>query len=248
MLHRALVEVIARRFDRSLMPHDFACRVGFGGHRAVLHLQRAMAHHRFCVHLDVRAYFPSIDGERLAGLVASRARDDRFMAVVRAALAQGPPLYRRADVRRFTRLTDAWPPPGRGIPIGTSLSQYLAAHVYLLRFDHWLKRTLRVPAVCRYVDDIFIFGDRRADLRRWRAAIGQWLLDERGLRLKHPKARVLSCGGHLDALGYRITRGDRAPLPRVFRQVRRRVRDAMAGRPGPDIERSLAASAGVVVF
>lgn len=39
-----------------------------------------------------------------------------------------------------------------------------------------------------------------------RPLIGQWLIAERGLRLKHPQARILSCHGHLDALGYRIRR------------------------------------------
>lgn len=244
----ANTRVIAARFDRSLMPHDFAGRAGLGGHRAVLHMQRAMRRHRYALHLDVRAFFPSIDPARLAEIVAQRVRDARFMGVLRAVLAQGPPLYRRLGVRRAVGLTADWPPPGRGVPIGTSVSQYLAGHVYLLAFDHWLKRTLGVPTVCRYVDDIFCFGDRRADLRAWRAAIGEWLAIERGLRLKHPDAPVLSTRGHLDALGYRLTREGWAALPRARRRAARRVQDAMAGRASVDMRRSLAATVGVEIF
>ncbi len=70
-----------------------------------------------------------------------------------------------------------------------------------------------MPGLCRYVDDIFLFGDRRADLRSWRRAVGEWVGEHRRLRLKHPQARILSCRGHLDALGYRLTRGGIEALP-----------------------------------
>lgn len=80
-----------------------------------------------------------------------------------------------------------------------------------------------MPSYVRYVDDIFLFGDRRADLRAWRSAVGDWLARERGLRLKHPNARVLSCAGHLDALGARIRRDGVEPLPKTWKRMRRRV-------------------------
>jgi len=249
VVHAALVdEVIAPRFDRSLSPSDYACRPGYGAHRAVLALQRAMQRHRFAVHLDVRAYFPSIDLDLLDGLVARRVKDTGVRDLVAAFIAQGPPIYCNPDLRRFAGLRPDWPPPGRGIPIGSSLSQYLAAHVYLNAFDHWAKRELRVCALVRYVDDIFVFGHRRADLRRWRAAIGEWLATERGLRLKHPEARVLACAGHINALGYRITRAQRRALPRATNRLRERVQRFMDGAQRPDIDRSIASTVGVVTF
>ena len=73
------------------------------------------------------------------------------------------------------------------------------------------------------MDDLLLFGDRRADLRRWRTAIGDWLWTERGLRLKHPDAPILSCAGHLDALGYRLRRDRAEPLPRAARRFRARI-------------------------
>lgn len=109
--------------------------------------------------------------------------------------------------------------------------------------------TLKVPGYLRYVDDLFLFGDSRAALRRWREQLGAWLLAERGLRLKHPKARVRPCAGHLDALGYRIERSGVCALPRALRRMRRRVARVIAGqRGGPPMTRSLASTAGVVLF
>jgi len=251
VVHTALVEALRPRFDRSLMPGDYACRPGFGTHRAVRRLQMFMQSHRFAVHLDVKACFPSTDITILSALVRRRVRDARFLAVLERVLAGGPPLYRLPAVRRHARLTDDWPPPGRGLPIGASTSQYLVTHLYLGGLDHHVKRALKAPGWLRYVDDQFVFGDRRADLRRWRAAIGEWLWTERGLKLKHPEARVLSCAGHLDALGYRITRAGITPHKRALRRLEARLRVAQHDpRAAVDegLRRSIAATTGAVLF
>jgi len=224
VVHTAVADLCAPVFLRSALDDDFACRPGKGTHRAVLALLRAVRRHRFALHLDVRAYFPSIDVDVLRGLLAARIRDDAFLAVVDRVLDSGRGFFDAPEVRRYARLDDDWPPRGRGLPMGAVTSQLFAAHVYLLAFDHFVKRELRVPGYVRYVDDLFVFGDRRSELRAWREAIGAWLKRERGLRLKHPRARVLSCGGHLDALGARIRRDGVEPLPVTWKRMRRRVR------------------------
>jgi hypothetical protein len=216
----------------------------------VLRLLELMRRHRFALHLDVRSYFPSVDLEILRALLEKRIRDRRFLAVVERVLEAGREIYRRSGVRRQAGLADDWPPPGRGLPIGAYTSQLFAAHVYLAELDHFVKRSLHVPGYVRYVDDLLLLADSRAELRRARAEVGAWLVTERGLRLKHPQARILSCRGHLDALGYRITRGGVEARPRALRRLRRRMSTVVLGRarPGFDIERSIASSAGVALF
>lgn len=211
----------------------------------MLRLQELMRRHRFVVHLDIRAYFPSIDLDILRALLAHRIRDRRFLAVVDLVLDSGRGIYEQPAVRRHARLTAAWPPDGRGLPIGASTSQALAAHLYLQAFDHWVKRGLKVRGYVRYVDDFFLFGDRRAELRRRRTEVGSWLMEHRGLRLKHPNARVLSCHGHLDALGHRVARSAIRPRERALRRMAARAR---GGRRGTELARSVASSAGVVMF
>ena len=58
----------------------------------------------------------------------------------------------------------------RGLPIGNLTSQ-LWANCYLNGFDHFVKRELRCPGYVRYVDDFLLFGDRKADLWTWKAAL-----------------------------------------------------------------------------
>ncbi len=219
VVHTALVRQMEPVLTRSLTDDVYACRRGRGTHRAVLRLLELMRRHRFVVHLDVASYFASIDVERLRGLVHARITDSPFLAIVDQVLDSGRGLFDAPAVRRFARMSPEWPPPRRCVPIGALTSQLFAAHVYLDAFDHFVKRSLHVPGYVRYVDDLFLFGDRRAELRAWRTQAAEWLERERGLRLKAPNARILSCHGHLDALGQRLTREGIAPLPR--RSLRR---------------------------
>ncbi|HEY2294031.1 MAG TPA: reverse transcriptase domain-containing protein [Thermoanaerobaculia bacterium] len=251
VVHTALVELMEPVFLASLRPEAYACRRGFGTHRAVLRLWEILRRHRFALHLDIRSYFPSIDRAILRSLVARRIDDDRFLEIVDRVLESGAGLYDTTAARRAAHLTADWPPPGRGLPIGSSVSQLFAAHVYLAALDHHVKRVLRVPGYLRYVDDLFFAADRRCDLRRVREDVSRFLHEERGLRLKHPDARILSSRGHLDALGFRITREGIEALPRALARVRRRAASALGPRQSgrrPDLGRSLASSAGLILF
>ncbi len=252
VVHTALVLLMEPVFAPGLTDDAYACRPGKGAHRAVLRLLELARRHRYALHLDVKSYFPSIDLDILRRLLARRLRDRRFLAVVDAVVDAGRGLYDRAEHRRLASLADDWPPPGRGLPIGSYTSQLFAAHVYLAAFDHFVKRELKVPGYVRYVDDLFCFGDRRADLRSWRSAMASWLHEERGLRLKHPRAPVLSCQDHLDALGYRVSRAGVVARRRVFQRLQCRVelslsRPRSCGRQ-VDLKRSMASSAGVVLL
>ncbi len=136
---------------------------------------------------------------------------------MRQILDSGRGLYDDPQARRFACMPSDWPPPGRGLPIGALTSQLFAGHVYLNALDYFVKRELKVPGYVRYMDDFFLFADCRADLRRWRSAVAHWLESERHLRLKAPEARILSCAGHLDALGHCITRRGIVPRKRTLR-------------------------------
>jgi hypothetical protein len=223
VVHTAVADLCAPIFLRSACDSDFACRPGKGTHRALLTLLAAMRRYRFALHLDIAAYFPSIDTELLRSLLAARIADADFLAVVDRILHAGRGFFDAPVVRRFARLLPDWPAKGRGLPMGAVTSQLFAAHVYLLAFDHFVKRVLHVRSYVRYVDDMFLFGERRVDLRNWRKVIQHWLDRERGLRLKHPHARILSCAGHMDALGWRIRRDGMEPLPKTWKRMRRRV-------------------------
>ena len=102
------------------------------------------------------------------------------------------------------------------------------------------------------MDDLFLFTNSRAQLRAWRSEIGGWLFQERGLRLKHPNARILSCYGHMDALGHRIRRGAIEVLPGAWKRMQARAVDynfASSRRHSTGrMQRSIQSSAGLLMF
>ncbi len=225
IVHTAVVRLLEPVFLRSATDDTFACRKGLGTHRAVLRLAEHMRRRRFVVHLDIRSYFPSIDLEILRSLLARRVNDPRFLAVVDLILQSGRCLYDSPHARRYARIAPDWPPPGRGLPIGALTSQLFAGQIYLQDLDHCIKRVWKIPGYVRYMDDFYLFADRRADLRRARDAVSQWLWTERHVRLKHPRARILSCAGQLDALGLRISRDG---ITDIGKKARRRFQAMVA--------------------
>ncbi|MBL8696609.1 MAG: hypothetical protein JNJ88_21130 [Planctomycetes bacterium] len=102
----------------------------------------------------------------------------------------------------------------------------------------------------RYVDDLYLFSDRRADLRSWRELTARWLSEERGLRLKSPQARIRSCRGHLDALGAQVTREGIAPFRRALAGLRAETRrQCHAREPAlPNLKCRVASDASAVLW
>ncbi len=217
VVHTAVVSLLEPVFLPMLTRDVFACRPGFGTHRAVIRLVELMRRHAFFLHLDIRAYFPSVHVDTLIDLVRRRVRDAEFLRVVDVILDAGRGFYDPVSIRRAARIAPDWPPPGRGLPIGALTSQLFAAHVYLAGLDHHVKRDLKVPGYVRYVDDLVLFGDERSGVERWRDQVGAWLMGERQLRLKAPWAKARSTWGTLHALGQAITRSGATPLPSCWR-------------------------------
>jgi hypothetical protein len=248
ILQSAIVMLLEPFFLRSATRDTFACRPGFGTHAAVLRLLALMRRHRYALHLDIRSYFPSIDPVIVMRLLGERVRDDRLIALIARIVAVGRRLYESAETRRGAGLDADWPPAGRGLAVGSALSQLVAAHVFLAGFDHFVKRDLRVSGYVRYMDDLFLFAPSRRELRRWREQAALWLWAERGLRLEHPAAPVLSCTGHLDALGFVVRRQGIEPRQRAFRRMERDVRRALRDGDTRRLGRSLSSRAGHLFF
>ena len=249
VIHAAVGLLLEPIVVRASGDDAWASRAGRGTHRARLRLLEFMRRYRFCLHLDVRSYFPSIDIEIVRRLLARRIRDDDFLAVMDRILASGRGFYDVPWVRRVAGISADWPPSDRGLPIGAFTSQLLAAHLYLAETDHFVKRSLRVPGYVRYVDDFFLFETSRERLRRARRELRDHLSVERNLRLKHPHAPIISTREELHGLGARIRRDGICPMNRILKTMARRVRSDLeqtrrGRRARVDVERTLASAAG----
>ncbi len=125
-------------------------------------------------------------------------------------------------INKSTKREWSWVPPekslfnaaeGKGLPIGNLTSQFFA-NVYLNALDQFIKHVLKVKYYVRYVDDFVIMHEDKEQLRRWLAAIKEFLSEKLGLKLKN-EIKVAPLGNGINFLGY---------VQHIFyRLVRRRV-------------------------
>jgi hypothetical protein len=93
-------------------------------------------------------------------------------------------------------------PSHKGLPIGNLTSQFFA-NVYLNRFDHFVKRELKIKHYIRYVDDFVLFHKDKNLLLEVKQKIEKYLLENLSLELRNDYKLKKNSQG-LDFLGYII--------------------------------------------
>lgn len=208
VLHHALMAQLGPVLDRTLVDDTFACRAGKGTYVAVARAQEHIRRHPWYGKIDVRAYFASIEHDRLLATLARRIKGGRVLAlcerVVRSHVAD--PLAG---------------PAGRGLPIGALTSQHFA-NLYLDALDRFLLDRPEVRGLVRYMDDSVYFCDTRAETRAVLSAADAFVRDHLGLQLRDDRRIQRSAFG-LPFLGFRV-------FPGTLRLSRRRMARYRAAR------------------
>ena len=182
VVQHAIYHVIGPIFDRTFIEQSFACRVGYGTHRAADYAQAALQQiprDSYTLKLDIRRFFYRIDRTVLQRLIERKVKDGRMVALLMTFADHGEPI---------------------GVPIGNLLSQ-LYALIYLNSLDHFIKRELKVPRYCRYVDDFILFGLTRAQALDYRARVIAFLRNT--LKLELSKSTLAPATRGLNFVGYR---------------------------------------------
>lgn len=224
IVHHALTMLLEPHFERRFIRDSYACRTGYGTHRALDRARAACRRFRYVLKADIVRYFPSIDHaillRQLGRVVGCRRTLDLAARIIDGfelpADLRADPIYFPGD----TLFTPVERP--HGLPLGNQTSQFFA-NVYLDPFDHFVVRRLRPGCYLRYVDDLLLFGHDARCLLSQRDAIVEWLARVR--LLVHPrKTRVFRVRDGVTFLGWRLF-DDRTRLvrPAVVR-FRRRLR------------------------
>jgi len=191
VLHHAIINVCEPHLERWLIADTSACREGKGRLRALERASRFARGQPWFLKMDVRKYFDSVSHDRLLAFLEKRFKDRRLLALL----------------ERIVRGHET--SPGRGLPIGSLISQHLA-NFYLGWLDRWVKETLRRVGYVRYMDDFAIWGSGAGDLGAVLAKVRAFLLDELDLALKDwPYVNRTAHG--MDFLGFRIFPHGRVP-------------------------------------
>lgn len=100
-------------------------------------------HTTYCLKIDVKKFYPSIDHEILKQLLRRKIRDKDVLEILDMIIDSYP--------------WEKW------VPIWSYLSQYLANY-YLAYFDHRMKENLKCRYTVRYMDDIIVLNDSKERL------------------------------------------------------------------------------------
>ena len=136
---------------------------GRGIHAAANDLRRALKDEentQYCLKLDIRKFYPSIDHNTLKSIIRKKLKDERLLRLLDGIIDSSP-----------------------GVPIGNYMSQFFA-NLYLSYFDHWLKETMKVRHYFRYADDMVILSPDKQSLHALRFEMDNYLRENLKLEIK----------------------------------------------------------------
>lgn len=183
----AIIQVIEPILIKNLIDTTYSAIPGRGIHRAFKDIRKAIRTDpdgmAYCLKLDVKKYYPSIDHTILK---------QKFRKIFK-----DPDLLWLLD-----EIIDSTP-GNTGIPIGNYVSQY-AGNFYLSEFDHWIKEQKHIKHYFRYMDDICIFSDSKEELHRLREEIDEYFTEELHLQIKENWQVFPTYIRGVDFVGYRF--------------------------------------------
>lgn len=183
IVHHAIMNILEPLFVSVFTTDSYSCIKGKGIHPAANAVKKALKDVEgttYCLKMDIRKFYPSVDHDILKSLLRRKFKD--------------PDLLWLLD-----EIIDS----AAGLPIGNYLSQYFA-NFYLTYFDHWLKENKRVKYYFRYADDLVILADNKADLHQLLDDIRVYLKDNLKLDVKRNYQVFPVASRGIDFLGYRF--------------------------------------------
>lgn len=196
-------------YDRMFIEDSYACRIGKGSHAAADRLQYWMRQVSrkpgapwYYLKLDISKYFYRVNHRILMDILKERIKDERLLQLLDCIVnsedtAFGLPSgMAPEECPEDMWLTDV------GMPIGNLTSQ-MFANIYLNEVDQYAKHGLRIHYYIRYMDDIIILHQDKAQLAAYKDELATFLKDRLQLDLNKKTAiRPVPLG--VDFVGYRI--------------------------------------------
>ncbi len=224
VVHHALCAVIEPLFERKFIEDSYANRKGKGTHKALDRAQAWVRRYAYAFKTDILKFFPSVDHLIMLDTLRQTIACPPTLALCQTILASGAGVLTDEYPIQWFPGDDLFGPLDRprGLPIGNLTSQFWA-NVLLNRLDHFIKEELRCRGYLRYVDDLVIFGDSKAELWQIRAEISHYLQQLR-LSLHPRKTHVLPTEQGIPLLGFRLFPTHRRLLGGSLHRARRRLR------------------------
>jgi len=220
-------------YERFFIEDSFACRKGKGSHAAADKLQYWLrqVHRRelenpdvkyYYLKLDISKYFYRVNHEILLDILRVRIHDEKMMILLERIINNptqkfGLPAGLSPEQCPYEDWLD-----DTGMPIGNLTSQ-MFANIYLDQLDQFCKHVLGIHFYIRYMDDVIILSDDKAQLHEWKYHIERFLNEALDLQLNNKTAiRPITLG--IDFVGYKIWSTHRKLKKSTARRIIRKVK------------------------
>lgn len=163
IVHHAIMNILEPIWVSVFTTDTFSCIKDRGINGCMKKVDKALLdkeNTRYCLKIDIKKFYPSIDHEILKQIVR-----------------------RKIKCADTLELLDQIIDSAAGVPIGNYLSQYLA-NLHLAYFDHWIKEELGIQYYFRYADDMVFLHAEKAFLHNLYGKIETYLHDNLKLMVK----------------------------------------------------------------
>lgn len=208
IVHHAVMNLLEPIFVSVFTADTFSCIKGRGIHGAVNAVKQALRDQpgtTYCLKLDIKKFYPSIDHETLKCLLRRKFKDPDLLWLLDEIIDSAP-----------------------GLPIGNYLSQYLA-NFYLSYFDHWIKEQMAVRYYFRYADDLVILHHSKPALHELKSQISNYLQQQLRLEIKSNWQVFPVAERGIDFVGYVF----RHTHTKVRKSIKKNFARMLAKRPNP---------------
>ena len=165
LVHHAVINVLSPILEKGMYEHSYASIPGKGLHSGVKTTRKWIyndhTNTKYCLKLDIRKFFDSIDQDVLLAKLKKIIRDKHYFEYI----------------EKIVRTTES------GIPLGFATSQWFA-NFLLTELDHKIKEEYGVKYYIRFMDDMVLFGSNKRELHKIKDAISKYLEEELHLHLK----------------------------------------------------------------
>jgi hypothetical protein len=215
-------------YDKMFIEDSYACRRDKGTHKAADKLQYWLRQvsrkpgNWYYLKLDISKYFYRVDHLVLLDILGRRIKDQRLMRLLSEIInSEDTRFGLPAGISPEECPEEDWL-DDVGMPIGNLTSQ-LFANIYLNELDQLCKHELHLHYYIRYMDDVIILSDNKAELAEIKRIIEEFLNDYLHLDLNN-KTAIRPCEGGVDFVGYRIWATHRKLKKQTARKIIRTVK------------------------
>lgn len=191
---------------KSMYAHTCGSIPGRGIHHGKKHLRKWLDHDikhtKYCLKLDIKKFYPSVDTEVLKTMFRKKIKDKDALWLI--------------DI-----IVDSHK---QGLPIGNYTSQWFS-NFFLCDLDYYIKQELGIKYYMRYMDDMVLLGNNKKKLHKAKKAIDAYL-DSVHLQLKENWQVFKVDKRPIDVLGFKFYRDRTTLRKRNALRIKRRVKKA----------------------